>query len=545
MGGFYNDRDKLVSEALDGLVAASGGTLRRFDPAARARVVLRADWDRSKVAIVSGGGSGHEPAHAGLVGPGLLTAAVCGDVFASPSVDAVLAAIRAVTGTAGCLLVVKNYTGDRLNFGLAAEQAKALGLRVEMVIVADDIAIPRAAQPRGVAGTIFVHKLAGYLAEQGASLDTIADAVRQILPGIATIGAARDSCGIPGLAKQTRLAEGEVEVGLGIHGEAGVEVLRPADAQALIGSLADRLAPALTPDGRYALLFNNLGGLPGLECSLLLGEVLRSALGPRIQYVAGPAAVMTALDMPGFSLSLAALSPQLETALLAPTGCSAMPPFRPVVQTAAVAPPARISGVAPPPSDDPTLRRLVEIVITQSITAEAEINALDAAVGDGDTGTTFAAGARAVQQRLDHLPFADGAALLGALSDIKREAMGGSSGVLFAIFLARAADAFRARPAWPTALMAGLDAIKAYGGAKAGDRTLVDALEPALEALADGDGLAAAAEAARRGADGTAGMMRAGAGRSAYLEARSLAGVADPGAEWVARIFAALAAADR
>src|SRR5205085_6078312 len=116
-----------------------------------ARVVMRSDWDKSKVAVVSGGGSGHEPAHAGLVGRGLLTAAVCGEVFASPSVDAVLAAIVAVTGPAGCLLVVKNYTGDRLNFGLAAEKAKALGLRVEMVVVADDIAIPDAAQPRGLA----------------------------------------------------------------------------------------------------------------------------------------------------------------------------------------------------------------------------------------------------------------------------------------------------------------------------------------------------------------------------------------------------------
>ena len=125
-------------------------------------------------AIVSGGGSGHEPAHAGLVGKGLLTAAVCGDVFASPSVDAVLAAIVAVTGPAGCLLVVKNYTGDRLNFGLAAERAKGLGLKVEMVIVADDIALPDARQPRGVAGTVFVHRIAGHMSEAGRTLEEIA-----------------------------------------------------------------------------------------------------------------------------------------------------------------------------------------------------------------------------------------------------------------------------------------------------------------------------------------------------------------------------------
>jgi hypothetical protein len=148
-----------------------GGKLSRLDGYPFIRVVVRSDWDRSKVALVSGGGSGHEPAHAGFVGKGILTAAVCGDVFASPSVDAVLAGILAVTGPAGCLLIVKNYTGDRLNFGLAAERARAKGLKVNMVIVDDDIALPDLPQPRGVAGTLFVHKIAGAMAESGATLD--------------------------------------------------------------------------------------------------------------------------------------------------------------------------------------------------------------------------------------------------------------------------------------------------------------------------------------------------------------------------------------
>ncbi|MEH6454223.1 MAG: dihydroxyacetone kinase subunit DhaK, partial [Psychromonas sp.] len=129
-------------------------------------IVIRKDWDKSKVAIISGGGSGHEPAHAGFVGEGMLTAAVCGDVFASPSVEAVLNAIIHVTGEAGCLLIVKNYTGDRLNFGLAAEKAKKLGHKVEMVIVNDDISIENSKKPRGIAGTVFVHKVAGYYAQQ-------------------------------------------------------------------------------------------------------------------------------------------------------------------------------------------------------------------------------------------------------------------------------------------------------------------------------------------------------------------------------------------
>ncbi len=155
MKQFMNSRESLVTEAIDGLLRTSGGKLARLDGYPHIRVVVRTDWDRSKVALVSGGGSGHEPSHAGFVGQGMLTAAICGDVFASPSVDAVLAGILAVTGKAGCLLIVKNYTGDRLNFGLAAERARAFGLKVSMVIVDDDIALPDLPQARGVAGTLF------------------------------------------------------------------------------------------------------------------------------------------------------------------------------------------------------------------------------------------------------------------------------------------------------------------------------------------------------------------------------------------------------
>ena len=159
MKQFVNKKELIVQEAIDGLIELSGGKLQRLDGYPHIRVVVRADWDKSKVALVSGGGSGHEPAHAGFVGEGMLTAAVCGDVFASPSVDAVLAGILAVTGDAGCLLIVKNYTGDRLNFGLAAERARAFGLKVEVIIFDDDIALPDLPQARGLAGTLFVHKM--------------------------------------------------------------------------------------------------------------------------------------------------------------------------------------------------------------------------------------------------------------------------------------------------------------------------------------------------------------------------------------------------
>jgi triose/dihydroxyacetone kinase / FAD-AMP lyase (cyclizing) len=184
---FINERTAIVTEAVELAVLLGGGKVARLDGHPSIKVVLRTDADPSHVAIVSGGGAGHEPAHAGFVGDGLLTAAVCGEIFASPSVDAVLAAILAVTGDAGCLLIVKSYTGDRLNFGLAAERARALGRAVEMVIVADDVAIPSATRPRGIAGTLFVHKVAGHLARSGASLaavkrgaEHVAGAVRSV-----------------------------------------------------------------------------------------------------------------------------------------------------------------------------------------------------------------------------------------------------------------------------------------------------------------------------------------------------------------------------
>ena len=185
MKHFFNRRENIVTEALDGLLLTSRpGMLARLDSYPDIKVILRADWDKSKVAVISGGGAGHEPSHAGFVGRGMLTAAVSGEIFASPSVDAVLTAIRAVTGPKGCLLIVKNYTGDRLNFGLAAEKARAEGFKVEMVIVADDIALPDLAQPRGVAGTLFIHKIAGFLAERGDSLEDVCSIRRSRRPPI-------------------------------------------------------------------------------------------------------------------------------------------------------------------------------------------------------------------------------------------------------------------------------------------------------------------------------------------------------------------------
>ncbi|WAC29364.1 dihydroxyacetone kinase subunit DhaK [Ancylobacter sp. SL191] len=541
MKHFFNRRESIVTEALDGLLRTSPpGKLARLDSYPDIKVVLRADWDKSKVAVVSGGGAGHEPSHAGFVGRGLLTAAVSGDIFASPSVEAVLAAIRAVTGAPGCLLVVKNYTGDRLNFGLAAERARAEGFDVEMVIVADDIALPEIDQPRGVAGTLFVHKIAGHHAEAGDDLATVARAARAAAADIASLGVSLASCSIPGQPHEARLGAEEGELGLGIHGEPGVERIALQGAEAITALMAERLAAKLTPGAAYALLINNLGAVPPLEMSLIADTVLRSPLGSQTRLVIGPAALMTALNMNGFSLSLLRLDAARELAL-----STAVEPlaWRPAVECGpvrVVRAPADPRAATPPASADAAAEAVIRTACATLIALEEELNRLDARAGDGDTGSTVATGARAIEARLSTLPLADRAATLHAIGETLGQAMGGSSGVLMSIFFTASAKALRENGDLPAALLAGLDRMTFYGGASLGARTLVDSLDPALKALATAD-VTEAARAAHQGAEATKAMTRARAGRASYVGARDLEGSPDPGAVAVARVFAALA----
>ncbi|WP_322417644.1 dihydroxyacetone kinase subunit DhaK [Mesorhizobium huakuii] len=542
MKHFFNRRETIVTEALDGLLRTIGsGDLARLDGYPEIKVVLRADCDKSKVSVVSGGGAGHEPSHAGFVGKGLLTAAVSGEIFASPSVEAVLAAIRAVTGPAGCLLIVKNYTGDRLNFGLAAEKARAEGFRVEMVIVADDIALPDINQPRGVAGTLFVHKISGHLSEAGRDLADVAAAARAAAKDIVSLGMSLSSCSIPGLPHEDRFGADDGELGLGIHGEPGVERIALQSVDSLVAIMAERLAARLDPNASHALLINNLGSVPPLEMSLVANAVLASPLAKTVTLTIGPGPLMTALNMNGFSLSLIRLDAAREAALLAPVGPHAWMPAKPVAAPV-IMPMAKAAGqsAAHKASQDAGTRRLIVTVCERLISLEATLNGLDAKAGDGDTGSTVATGARSILERLDTLPLANPAATLGAIGDILSASMGGSSGVLLSIFFTAAAQALGGGASLSKALLAGLERMTFYGGAKPGDRTMVDALEPALKAL-DANGLEEAAAAARRGAVETAAMEKAKAGRSAYIGTK-LQGVVDPGAHAVAEVFAAAAA---
>ena len=539
MKQFINSKEALVTEAIDGALRTAGGRLARLDGYPHIKVVVRTDWDKSKVALVSGGGSGHEPSHAGFVGQGMLTAAVCGEVFASPSVDAVLAGILAVTGKAGCLVIVKNYTGDRLNFGLAVERARAFGLKVNMVIVDDDVALPDLPQARGVAGTIFVHKIAGALADQGADLATVTDAAEQVIAGAVSIGMSLDTCTIPGSPKEDRIGPGMAELGLGIHGEAGIEQVTFSNAKSAMAMVVDRLEPALAP-GPHVALLNNLGGTTPLEMSVLAEELTHSRIGGQIRWLVGPAAMMTSLDMHGFSVSLLPVSKTEEALLQAPVapwvwpGCLALGPV-------SILPlPDGLSPIRPLPSKNDETRRFIEKCCNILIAAEDDLNALDAKSGDGDTGSTLATAARALVTALDRMPLADLTQLYRAIGVELSQTMGGSSGVLLAIFFAAAGDASSSGSDSIGALKAGLDRVMQVGGAKPGDRTMIDAMMPALNALENG--IDAAAREARQGADATSRITRARAGRASYVSEAALSGHNDPGAEAVARLLEQLAA---
>ena len=428
-----NAEGDVVEEMVQGILACHPNITRLEGTA----VLLRADVEAvkaSSVTLVSGGGSGHEPSHGGWLGAGMLTAAVCGGVFASPSVEAVLSAIRACAGPAGVLVIVKNYTGDRLNFGLACEQAKAEGIRCEMLIVGDDCAVmerdeDKIAGRRGIAGTVFVHKCAGAAAAGGASLEQVLAVATAAEQSVGSVGVALDVCTLPGQPKNARLGAADLEMGLGIHGEPGTEKLAMTSADDIV----DRMLKMICSGGgcrweggladqSVALLVNDLGSTPVMEQYVVARRAIEQleASGATVARVfVGP--FMTSLDMSGVSLTVfklaqfedhakeavkarpsMSLSPgwiKLGTeplALLdAPTGAPAWPAAFAIERTpAAPAPvpagPALEVTAARGPTLDAegaaSLRSAVLAAVEAVVAAEADLTAWDAVAGDGDCG---------------------------------------------------------------------------------------------------------------------------------------------------------------
>lgn len=321
MKKFINDAALVEEQMILGMVKAYPQYLKKLDCG---NVVVRTDKKEGKVALISGGGSGHEPAHGGFVGTGMLDAAVAGAVFTSPTPDQIYEGIKAIATDAGVLMVVKNYTGDVMNFEMAAEMAEMEGIQVKYVVTNDDVAVKDSLYTvgrRGVAGTVFVHKIAGAMAEQGASLNEVQAVAQKVIDQVRTMGAAIEPCTVPAAGKPGfELADNEMEVGIGIHGEPGThrEPLKPAD-EIVDLLLAQILADIDYTGSEVAVMINGAGATPLMELFIINNHVADVLKEKNIHvYKTFVGEYMTSIEMQGFSISLLRLDDQLKELLDAP-----------------------------------------------------------------------------------------------------------------------------------------------------------------------------------------------------------------------------------
>ncbi len=328
MKKIINNPNDVVTEMLQGLAKANPNVVYAGEGV---EVISRKEKKSGKVGVISGGGSGHEPAHAGYVGKGMLDAAVAGNVFASPSPDRIIEGIKAADSGAGVLMVIKNYSGDIMNFEMAGELASMEDIKTASVVVKDDVAVPNSTFStgrRGIAGTVFVHKVAGAAAEMGKSLEEVQAAAQKTADNVRSMGMAMSPCILPGVGTPGfDLGEKEVEIGMGIHGEPGVsrEDLRPAKdlAEELVGRI---LADYDYSGSEVAVMVNGLGGTPLMELYIMYNEVEKYLAEKGIKiYRAFVGNYMTSLEMAGCSVTLLKLDDELKTYLDYP---SEAPAFR-------------------------------------------------------------------------------------------------------------------------------------------------------------------------------------------------------------------------
>lgn len=325
MKKIINSPDKVVSEMLEGMEKAHK-SLRYV----RELEVITRREKSDKVGLVSGGGSGHEPSHAGYVGKGMLDSAVAGNVFASPSPDRILKGIEEANSGKGVLLVIKNYSGDIMNFEMAKDLAMMDGIEVDSVVVRDDVAVPDSTYStgrRGIAGTVFVHKIAGARAEAGGTLPEVKAAAEKAISRIRSMGMAMTPCTLPGVGKPGfSLADDEIEIGMGIHGEPGVNRSHILSAKELAEVLLEKILTDYDYSGKeVALMVNGLGGTPLMELYILNNEVERilSEKGIKVhRTLVGN--FMTSLEMSGCSLTLMDLDDELKELLDAPCDTPAL-----------------------------------------------------------------------------------------------------------------------------------------------------------------------------------------------------------------------------
>ncbi|WP_102160023.1 dihydroxyacetone kinase subunit DhaK [Zhihengliuella halotolerans] len=542
-----------VETALRGFAAAHPNLVAVHEDPLFATSVRRCT--RRQVGLVSGGGSGHEPLHAGFLGVGMLDAAVPGAVFASPHNTQIHAASRAVAGPGGVLHIVKNYTGDVINFAIAAERLSAEGVEVATVLVDDDVATggdDTETGRRGTGATVVVEKILGAAADAGLSLDELAALGADVAEHSRSVAvAARAQTDFHTGEDTFELDPGHLEYGVGIHGERAAASIERPGFEALVAKMVDEVLAQVPGDGSLLLFVNGLGATTQLELLNVYAAATDrlSGAGETVDarlvgnYVA-------ALDMTGFSITLTRLRPEWLPyweassitpsfpASLADSGAAPETLVRRSVPDAAPAAATAESTGGPadrarPRLQDDVVRRFAELVEEHY----EELTRLDRVSGDGDFGDNLRGGLREALQLMNH-----GQPGLAAAERAFLDGVGGTSGPLLGLLFKWLDRAHRdhdadGAAAWARGTAEGCAAIQRVGGAQPGDRTIVDVLHPAAEALRSGfaEGARTAADAARATAD-----LEARRGRASYVAGRG-AGEPDAGATGVALLFRAAA----
>lgn len=563
---FDNPAD-FADEALDGFVAANRGYVARVDGG----VVRSTEVPAGQVALVVGGGSGHYPAFAGLVGPGLAAASACGNMFASPAAGQVYRVARAANAGGGVLLSYGNYAGDVLHFGQAQLRLNAEGIETRTVLVTDDIAsapLDQIEKRRGIAGDLTVFKIAGAAAEAGLDLDTVERLAIRTNYRTRSLGVAFDGCTLPGAdAPLFSVPAGQMSLGLGIHGEPGISEHPMPTASELAELLVTKLLADKPHDAgrRVVAIVNGLGTVKYDELFLLFGKIEKLLLAAGLTVVEPECGeLVTSLDMSGLSLTLLWLDDELERYWAAPADT---PAFRKgnlaprALRQLAVADAEAASDVERPTAAAAELGRQAAAMLRQVRDAvvehEDELGRLDAIAGDGDHGIGMRRGVDAAVAAAERAAADDAGAsaarVLASAGEAWSERAGGTSGALWGSAVIAAGltlgnrDSYSGEDAAAT-ITAFVAAITELGKAEPGDKTMVDALLPFrdtfLTASDDGatvaEALAAAAAAARTAADATA-KLRPLKGRARPLAEKSL-GHPDPGAVSFALIAARISA---
>lgn len=575
---FINDPTHLVFSALKSITLTNPNTALDSE---NKIIYLRPDAAKTQqVSIISGGGSGHEPSFAAFVGPGLLSGAVAGTIFASPSAEQVRRCIsqRVETGK-GVLVVVMNYTGDVLNFGMAVEKAKAAGVECEMVVMGDDAGVGRAkggkVGRRGIAGTVLIHKIAGALAATGASLGDVHKVAQAVADNTVSMGSSLAHVHVPGREEtEEDLNKSEIELGMGIHNEAGSgrdAADLPKNVATMLKNMLDqsdkdRAFSDITKSDQTVLLVNNLGGTSVLEMGGITTEVVKQleetyGIKP-VRILSGT--FMTSLNGLGFSISLLKVTDlgvgkSLLELLDAPSeaaGWSAAISSKtwtsPPTETREL---ARDKTAENNPSsvqiDGALATKVLDQALDRLVKAEPEITKYDTVVGDGDCGIGLKRGAEGIKSKLREAAGQKDAALfLNEIIGVVETDMDGTSGALYAIFLNALAYGIRLQGSngakqadpkvWAGALQEAMKSLGKYTPAKPGDRTLVDALAPFVDELSSSGDVHKAAAAAEEGSKKTKGMQ-ASLGRTVYLGGSGYEEVPDPGAHGLSVFLSGLA----